>query len=146
MTVENVKIKIIDDNLTKICDVLDRAHGRARRHVATPGDLFALANRAEETLTASGLLARERAGAEVVWNGAGPSARAYGYKMTRTRITLLRGVNAWFLTKAERVGVRPGQSELYHVPISPAQGDRITAVALAPFRVRDIGESNEDRR
>lgn len=130
-----MKIKIVDENLTKIWDALDRANGKAQTNTALPGNIFAL--RAETSLIASGLPARDRSGSEVAWRGGGPSANAYTYKMLRTRITLTRGTESWFLTGLERVGVYPHQSELYRITISPAQRQRIVTVALAPFQVRE---------
>jgi hypothetical protein len=137
-----VKIKVTDENLTKIWDALDRANGEARKNAALPGDIFALANRAEASLIASGLPTRGRSGCEVVWHAGGPSANAYSYKMLRTRITLTRGTESWFLTGLERIGVYPRQSELYRITISPAQRQRSVAVALTAFQARDKREAN----
>ncbi len=39
-----MKIKVIDKNLQKIQDALDRTNGEAQKHTALPGDIFALAN------------------------------------------------------------------------------------------------------
>lgn len=133
-----MKIKVTDDNLTKIWDALDRANGKAKAHVALPGDVFALATKAEESLSSRGLSARDRAGAQVVWHGGGASALAYRYKMTRTRITLIRGAKDWFLTDVARVGVYPRQGEHYRISISPAQRDRIVRTALHSFEVRNV--------
>jgi hypothetical protein len=132
-----MKIKVTDDALLPISDALDRANGKAQKHTALPGDIFALAARAEESLISSGLPTRERAGAEVIWHGAGPTANAYGYRMTRTRVILSRGRNNWFLTGLERVGVYPRQSELYRITISPAQRERVVATALRSYQIRD---------
>jgi len=137
-----VKIKIVDENLTKIWDALDRANGKAQTNTALPGDIFALANRAEASLIASGLPARDRSGSEVAWRAGGPSANAYSYKMLRTRITLTRGTESWFLNGLERVGVYPRQSELYRITISMAQRQRIVAMALAAFQVRENTDAN----
>jgi hypothetical protein len=131
-----VKIKVADNNLTRIWDALECANGKAKKHTALPGDVFALATRAEESLTKSGLPVRDRAGAEVIWHGAGPAANAYGYKMTRTRLALTRGRDSWFLTGLDRVGVSPRQNELYRIAISPGQHDRIVATTLRTFEVR----------
>lgn len=132
-----MRIKVADDNLTEIWDVLDETNGNAKKHVALPGDVFAVATKAEESLSSRGLTARERVGAQVVWHGAGASALAYRYKMVRTRITLTRGTKDWFLTDVKRVGVYPKQGEHYRISISPAQRDRIVAAALLTFEVRD---------
>jgi len=132
-----VKINVIDKNLQKIQNALDHANGEAQKHTALPGDIFALANRAEESLIISGLPARNRLGSEVAWHASGASANAYGYRMLRTRVTLTRGSESWFLTTLERIGVYPRQSELYRITISSAQRHRIVAVALAAFQVRD---------
>lgn len=132
-----MKIKVVDEHLTKIWDALDRANGKAQTNTALPGNIFALANKAEASLIASGLPARDRSGSEVAWQRGGPSANAYSYKMLRTRITLTRGIESWFLTGLERVGVYPHQSELYRITLSPAERQRIVAVALAAFQVRE---------
>lgn len=137
---EQMKTKVSDEDLKKIQDALDRTNGDARKYTALPGDIFALANRAEESLRASGLPARDRSGSEVVWHAGGPSTNAYSYKMLRTRITLTRGFESWFLIGLERIGVYPRQSELYRITISSAQRHRIVAVALAVFQVRDSAD------
>lgn len=132
-----MQIKVSDGNLTRLWEALERANGKAQKHTALPGDIFALAAKAEESLTNSGIPVRERVGAEVVWHGAGPTAKAYGYKMTRTRIELTRRKTGWFMTGAERVGVYPRQSELYRITIGRAQRDRVIAAALRGYQVRD---------
>lgn len=131
-----MKIKVVNENLMKVCGALDRVNGKAQKNTALPGDIFALADRAERSLADSGLPTRDRSGSEVVWRVGGPSANAYDYKMLRTRITLTRGSKNWFLTGLERVGVYPRQSEFYRITISPAQRHRIVAAALATFQVR----------
>lgn len=130
-----MRIKVTDDNLTKLWDALDEANGSAKRHVALPGDVFALETKAEECLSSRGLPARERVGAQVVWHGGGASTLAYRYKMARTRITLTRGAKDWFLTDVKRVGVYPKQGEHYRISISSAQRDRIVAMPLRTFEV-----------
>jgi len=132
-----MKIKVADKCVKKIQDALDHTNRGAHKHTALPSDIFALARRAEDSLIASGLPARDRSGSEVVWHAEGPSTNAYSYKMLRTRITLTRGFENWFLTGLERIGVYPRQSELYRITISSAQRHRIVAVALAAFQVRD---------
>jgi hypothetical protein len=132
-----VKIKVTDENLTKIWDALDRSNGKARKNTALPGDVFALAERAEQSLADSGLPLREHSGTEVRWHAAGATANAYGYRMLRTRISLTRGTKGWFLTGLERVELPPRQNEFYRLVISPAQRERIVAAALATFEVRD---------
>jgi hypothetical protein len=138
-----VKIKVTDDNLTKIWDALDGANGNATKHVALPGDVFALASKAEESLSRSGLSMRARVGAKVVWHGAGASALAYRYKMARTSITLTRGARGWFMTDVRRVGVHPKQAEQYRISISIVQRDRIVAAALRAFEVRNAAVEND---
>ncbi|MGY4598108.1 hypothetical protein ACVWXL_005854 [Bradyrhizobium sp. GM22.5] len=136
-----MRIKVTDDNLSKVWDALDRANGKAKAHVALPGDVFALAIKAEGSLSSRGLPARERAGAQVVWHGGGASAQAYRYKMARTCITLTRGAKEWFLTDVKRVGVYPRQGEHYRIRISPAQRDRIVATVLRTIEVRNVVSS-----
>jgi hypothetical protein len=130
-----MKIKVTDDNLTKLWDTLDKVNGKANKHVALPDDIFALATKAEESLKSSGLRIAERAGAQVTWHAAGASALAYRYRMVRTRITLTRGAKHWFLTDLQRVSVYPQQREHYRINISPAQRDRIVVEALRTFDV-----------
>jgi len=138
-----VKIKVADENLTKMWDALDRANGVSRKNTALPRHIFALADRAEASLVASGLAARDRSGSEVGWHAGGPSAYAYRYKMLRTRITLTRGTKGWFLTGLERIRVYPRQSELYRIMISLKQRQRIVAVALNAFQVRNDTEGGD---
>lgn len=133
-----MKIKVTDDNLTKLWDALDQANGNAKKHVALPGDIFAVATKAEESLSSSGLPIRERAGAQVVWHGAGAPVLAYRYKMARTQITLTRGAKHWFLTDVKRVGVYPKQGEHYRISISSAQRERMVTAALRTFDVRSV--------
>lgn len=130
-----MKIKVTDDNLTKLWDTLDKANGKANKHVALPGDIFALVTKAEDSLNNSGLPIGERAGAQVIWHAAGASARAYRYRMVRTQIILTRGTKHWFLTDLQRVSVYPQQREHYRIKISPAQRDRIVVEALRTFDV-----------
>jgi hypothetical protein len=132
-----MKIKVADDNLTKIWDALDKANGNAKKRVALPGDVFALATKAEQSLSGSGLPAPARVGATVVWHGAGASALAYRYKMARTCITLTRGAKDWFMTDVQRIGVYPKQGEHFCISISIAQRDHIVATALRSFAVRN---------
>lgn len=132
-----MKIKVAGDNLTRLWDASDRANGEAKKHVALPGDIFALATKAEESLSSSGLPISERAGVQVVWHGAGASVVAYRYKMARTRVTLTRGAKGWFMTDVKRVGVYPKPGEHYRISISTAQRDRIVAAALRSFEVRN---------
>ena len=132
-----MKIKVADNNLTKLWDALDQANGNAKKHVALPGDVFALATRAEQSLSNSGLPVRERVGTKVVWHGAGASVLAYRYKMARTCITLTRGAKDWFMTDVKRVGLHPKLGEHYRISISTAQRDRMVTAALRTFEVRN---------
>lgn len=131
-----MKIKVANDNVTKLWDALDEANKTAKRHVAVPGDVFALATKAEESLNSRGVPARQRVGAQVVWHGAGAPVIAYRYKIIRTRITLTRGAKSWLTTDVKRVGAYPKQREHYRISITPAQRDRIVVAALRSFEVR----------
>lgn len=131
-----MKIKVNEDNLTKLGKALDKANGAATKHVAVPANILALASKAEDSLDSSGLPITRRVGVQAIWHAAGASTLAYRYKMTRTRITLTRGTKYWFLTKVDRVGVHPQQREHYRIIISSAQRDRVVAEALRSFDVR----------
>lgn len=131
-----MRIKVNNVNAMRLAAALNGANGKAHKHTASLADILALANRAERSLMAAGISGRARAGAEVIWHAAGPVAKAYGYKMTRTCVTLTRGTCDWFLTEVKRVGVYPQQSERYRISISTAQRDRIVATALRSFEVR----------
>ncbi|KQT12899.1 hypothetical protein ASG57_08070 [Bradyrhizobium sp. Leaf396] len=131
-----------DGNVMRLRAALNGANGKAQKHTAVVADILALSNRAERSLIAAGIPGRARAGAEVVWHAAGPMAKAYGYKMTRTYLTLTRGTRDWFLTEVKRVGVYPQQSERYRIGISTAQRDHIVATALRTFEVRNTADDN----
>lgn len=131
-----MKIKIVDDNITKLGAALDQANGHALKNVALVGDIFALADRAERSLTDRGLPIRERTGTEAAWPAKGPVARAYRYKMQRTLLTVQRGSRGWFLTGVQRISAYPQQGEHYQITISDRQRDRIVAAALTSFHVR----------
>ncbi len=132
-----MRIKVTDANHERLKSALDSANGKAQKHTASLADILALANRAERSLMAAGIPGRGRAGAEVIWHAAGPAAKAYGYKMTRTCVALTRGTCDWFLTEVKRVGVYPQQRERYRISISTVQRDRIVATALRSFEVRN---------
>ena len=132
-----MRIKVTDANHERLKAALNGANGKAQKHTASPDDILVLANRAERSLMAAGIPGHARAGAEVIWHAAGPAAKAYGYKMTRTYVALSRGRRDWFLTEVKRIGVYPQQSERYRIGISTAQRDRIVATALRTFEVRN---------
>lgn len=132
-----MRIKVTDANEMRLKAALNGANGKAQKYTASPVDILALANRAERSLVAAGIPGHARAGAEVIWHAAGPVAKAYGYKMTRTYVALTRGTRDWFLTEVKRVGLYPQQSERYRISISTVQRDRIVATALRIFEVRD---------
>jgi hypothetical protein len=132
-----MKIKVSDANVERLEAELNRANGKSKKNTATAIDVILTAERAERNLEHSGVPVRERNGAEVTWNPAGPQARAYGFKMTRTRLKLLRCSKDWFLTDAHPHGVHPRQPEFFSIAVSPAQHDRIVKDALVGYRLRN---------
>lgn len=87
-----------DHNLTKIWDALEKANGNAEKHVALPGDAFALPTKAEEFPSSHGLSAKDRAGAQVVWHGAcdEPNRKTTMNEITLDHTILQAGpLNCW---------------------------------------------------
>ena len=131
-----MRILITSNNERHLAAALGEANGLARKNTATVANVFAVAERAELQLDIDELPKTRRLGAEAVWHGSGPWARAYGYKMTRTKLTIRRGVKGWYLVGAERISLYPGESECFYVLISAAQRDWIIQHVLTPYAVR----------
>lgn len=131
-----MRILIISSNERDLAAALAKVNGGARKNTATVANVFAVAERAEMLLDIDELPKSRRLGAEAVWHGSGPLARAYSYKMTRTKLTIRRGAKGWYLVGAERISLYPGEGECFYVLISPGQRDWIIQHVLTPYALR----------
>lgn len=111
-----MKIKLDIANDEKIARALADINGKAVTHaITTHDDLADIAGRWIAQMENHGLLVKERAGAELVYIPAGPSARAYKHRAITTRVYLTIGANGRdvYLTGADRVNVYPKAAEIF---------------------------------
>lgn len=143
-----MRIEIIRGNEQQLAAALKKANGRATKNTATVADVFRLAERAELQLDIDELPVSHRAGIEATWCGRGPAAKAYGYRMTRTRLTIRRGHRdrGWYLTCPDRAQVYPRQPEKFDIRINCEQRDWIIRHVLAPYSVRAPGHAVVKRK
>lgn len=133
-----MKLKIAQQNATKIYDALASVNGKAVSFtISTYSAVAAYAAAVENMLEQSQLLKAERGGVVAQIRPSGPSASAYKYAAKSTTIRLERGPKDWFLVGVSETTVYPRHTESVAVTISPAQRDTIARKALADYRVAE---------
>ena len=130
-----MRISITTGHESRLASALAKANGQATKNTATVADVLRLAERAELQLEIDELPLSHRGGIEAVLCGRGPEAKAYGYRMVRTRLTIRRGHRnrGWYLTAAERAEVYPRQPEEFDIRIRGVQRDWIVRHVLEPY-------------
>ena len=136
-----MRIEIIEDNRHELTVALVRENGKATTHTASVSDVFRLAERAERHLDLDKLPKSRRGGVVASWRAGGAAAKAYHYRMTRTRLMIRRGRRdkAWYLIAVTRCHVYPRQPEEFDISISREQRDWIVRRALEAYSMRDPG-------
>ena len=133
-----MKIKIAQQNATKIYEALASVNGKAVSFtISTYSAVAAYAAAAEKMLEQSQLPKAERGGVVAQIRPAGPSASAYKYAAKSTTIRIERGPTYWFLVGVSETTVYPKEAESIAVTISPAQRDTIARKALAGYRMSE---------
>ena len=131
-----MKIKIAQQNATKIYEALASVNGKAVSFtISSYSAVAAYAAAAEKMLEQSQLPKDERHGVVAQIRPFGPSSRAYKYAAKSTTIRIERGLKDWFLVAVSETTVYPKEAESIAVTISPAQRDTIARKALAGYRV-----------
>tara|TARA_R110000822_G_scaffold21722_8_gene68731 strand:+ start:1980 stop:2432 length:453 start_codon:yes stop_codon:yes gene_type:complete len=131
-----MKIKIAQQNATKIYEALAAVNGKALSFtISSYSAVAAYAAAVETMLEQSQLPKAERNGVVAQIRPSGPSASAYKYPARSTTIRLERGPKDWFLVGASETTVYPREAKSIAVTISPAQRDTIAQKALAGYRM-----------
>ena len=101
-------IKLTNDNVNLVQDMLDRANGRATTHCYTiAAQIYDLADAAEAQLGNLGITKTRRAGAAYVATSGSALPSAYKYSAKATWVKLIRRAAGWYLSDCRATEIRP---------------------------------------
>jgi len=118
----------------KIEDALLAINGKATSHTyqyAT--EIRAIAKVAEDQLAASGVPIAERAGCEITAISGEAVAKRYKNRRVATRVTLVRGSGAWYLTEVSRTEIYPAGPGKPAIKLTDKAREAVIRSALAPY-------------
>jgi len=102
-------IKLTNDNVNLVQDMLDRVNGRARSHsYAIAAQIYDLAEAAEAQLGNLGIAKTRRAGASYAATSGGALPSSYKYSAKATWVKLHRRASGWYLADCSATEIRPG--------------------------------------
>jgi len=106
---QQLMIKLTNDNMVQVQDMLDRANGRATTHCYTlAAQIYDLADAAETQLGNLGIAKTRRAGAAYVATSGSALPSAYKYSAKATWVKLTRRPAGWYLADCSATEIRPG--------------------------------------
>ena len=101
-------IKLTNDNVNLVQDMLDRANGRATTHCYTlAAQIYDLADAAEAQLGKLGIAKTRRAGASYAATSGSSLPSAYKYSAKATWVKLTRRPAGWYLASCNATEIRP---------------------------------------
>jgi uncharacterized protein involved in type VI secretion and phage assembly len=119
-------------------EALSEANGKASAFTITT---FCQVNnfcvRLEADLQNRGITLKSLVGTVATLTSEGPSAKAYKYTATGTRITVKRVTDGWRLIDVKRVGVYPKQPARRTVEVSAAAADDIRRHMFEGLQIRE---------
>ena len=118
----------------KIQDALEAVNGKASTHTYTTADeIRDVAKIAEDQLAASGVPLAERAGCTITATSGGAVANSYKNRRNATRIILVRGSGAWYLTEVVGTQIYPAGPGKPSIVLSDKAREAVIRSALAPY-------------
>ena len=102
-------IKLTNDNVNLVQDMLDRVNGRATTHCYTlAAQIYDLAEAAEAQLNNLGIAKTRRAGASYAATSGSALPSSYKYSAKATSVRLIRRAAGWYLADCSATEIRPG--------------------------------------
>ena len=111
-------IKLTNDNVNLVQDMLDRANGRATAQrirfesiddcYAIAAQIYDLAEAAEAQLGNLGIAKTRRAGASYAATSGSALPSSYKYSAKATWVKLIRRASGWYLASCNATEIRPG--------------------------------------
>jgi len=102
-------IKLTNDNINLVQDMLDRVNGRATTHCYTlAAQIYDLAEAAEAQLGNLGIAKTRRAGASYAATSGSALPSSYKYSAKATWVKLHRRASGWYLVDCSATEIRPG--------------------------------------
>ena len=102
-------IKLTNDNINLVQDMLDRVNGRATTHCYTlAAQIYDLAEAAEAQLGNLGIAKTRRAGASYAATSGSALPSSYKYSAKATWVKLHRRASGWYLADCSATEIRPG--------------------------------------
>jgi len=118
----------------KIENALEATNGKATAHTYTLADeIRDIAKEAEDQLAASGVPLADRVGCEIISISGGAVPKSYNNKRVATRVTMVRGTSAWYLTSVGRTTIYPDGSGKPAIKLSDKAREAVVRAALAPY-------------
>jgi len=118
----------------KIENALEATNGKATAHTYTLADeIRDIAKEAEDQLAASGVPLAERSGCTITATSGEAVAKRYKNQRVATRVTLVRGSGAWYLTEVSRTEIYPAGPGKPSIVLSDKAREAVVRAALAPY-------------
>jgi hypothetical protein len=118
----------------KIEDALEATNGRATAHTYTMADeIREIAKGAEDQLAASGVPLAERSGCTITATSGGAVANRYKNQRIATRVTLIRGSGAWYITEIVGIKIYPAGPGRPSIKLTDKAREAVVRHALAPY-------------
>lgn len=120
--------------LEKISDALESVNGRATAHTfTTANEVREVAKIAEDQLAASGVPLAERSGCTITATSGDAVANRYKNRRIATRVTLVRGSGAWYLTEIATTEIYPSGPAKPSIKLTDKAREAVMRAALAPY-------------
>jgi hypothetical protein len=124
-------IKLTNENVNLVQDMLDRVNGRATTHCYTlAAQIYDLADAAEAQLGNLGIAKTRRAGASYAATSGSALPSSYKYSAKATWVKLTRRAAGWYLADCSATEIRPGSPPSQWLTLTPDQD----AAAVKLFR------------
>jgi hypothetical protein len=124
------RLKISESNAEAINQRLNQIQGKATVKILKFQGVLSIAADAEMQLDNLGIAKKFRSGASYSYCPPGPWAKSYQYGQGATKISLIRGAKAWFLSAVVRTKVYPLQKGVEKLVLTENQDQ----IAVGNFR------------
>jgi hypothetical protein len=132
-----MRIKICQENRSKIDAVFVNINGKSCAHTADDQDVIVLATAMELQMNALQIAKKDRAGATATSMSGSNVPTAYKYSRIVNGFRIERGSSDWFLVAVSRHDVW-GNAEKSRLSLTPAQRDIAIAKFSAQFSVLQV--------
>ncbi len=132
-----MKIKITQQNETKINAAFNSLNGKAQSHTANASEVFELATAMENKLSELQIAKKDRSGAKASGMSGGAVPHAYKWQRAVNVYHIERGEEAWFLVKIIKTEIY-GSARSDILSLTPSQRDIAISKFTAQFSVQDV--------